>query len=128
MERLEEDAKMPKQQPAGAFSHVELISKDTAKSVRFYEKVFGWKFDDVGQGYMFVSPPAMPTGALRIPQKGESAGSLSYIEVKDVAKTLKEAESAGATVVVPKTEIPNMGHYAVFIAPGEVPQGIFQTA
>ena len=119
---------MAKKQPAGAFSHVELISKDTAKSVRFYEKVFGWKFDDVGQGYMFVSPAAMPTGAIRTLQEGESAGSLSYIEVRDVAKTLKDAEAAGAQVVVPRTEVPNMGHYAVFIAPGEVPQGIFQTA
>jgi uncharacterized protein len=119
---------MTKKQPPGAFSHVELISKDTAKSVKFYEKVFGWKFDDAGEGYMFVSPPAMPTGALRSPQKGEAAGSLSYIEVKDVAKTLKEAEAAGAHVIIPKTAIPNMGHYAVFLAPGDVPQGIFQSA
>lgn len=119
---------MPKQQPAGAFSHVELISKDTAKSVKFYARVFGWKFDDMGQGYMFVNPPALPTGAVREPQPGESPGSLSYIQVKDVAKTLKEAEAAGAQTIVPKTEIPNFGHYAVFIAPGEVPQAIFESA
>ena len=120
--------KMAKSQPAGAFSHVELISKDTGKSVKFYEKVFGWRFDDVGQGYMFTSPPALPTGAVRPPQKGESVGSLSYIEVKDVARTLKEAEAAGAQVLVPKTEIPNMGHFAVILAPGEIPQGIYQSA
>jgi predicted enzyme related to lactoylglutathione lyase len=41
---------MPKIQPAGVFSHVELISKDPAKSLNFYEKVFGWKFDDAGGG------------------------------------------------------------------------------
>ena len=119
---------MPKQQPAGAFSHVELISKDTAKSVKFYETVFGWKFDDMGQGYMFVTPPALPTGAVREPQKGEHPGSLSYIQVKDVDKTLKDAESAGATVILPTTEIPNFGHYAVFMAPGDVPQAIFESA
>lgn len=119
---------MPKAQPAGAFSHVELISKDVARSMKFYERVFGWKFDDVGQGYMFFSPPALPTGGLRRPQQGEGPGALSYIEVKDVAKTLKDAEAAGAQVLVPKTEIPNMGHYAVFLVPGEIPQGIFQTA
>jgi len=119
---------MPKQQPAGAFSHVELISKDTGKSVKFYEKVFGWKFDDVGQGYMFTAPPALPTGAVRAPQPGESLGSLSYIEVKDVVKTLKEAQAAGAQVLVPKTEIPNMGHFAVILAPGEIAQGIYQSA
>lgn len=118
---------MAKAQPAGAFSHVELISKDPAKSVRFYERVFGWKFDDMGAGYMFTTPPAMPTGALRGPQEGESAGSLSYIEVKDLEKTLKAAEAAGAQVLVPKTEIPNMGHFAVFLAPGGVAQGVFQS-
>ncbi len=118
---------MPKAQPAGAFSHVELISKDPAKSVKFYEKVFGWKFDDMGEGYMFFTPPALPTGGLRGPQKGESPGSLSYIQVKDVDKTLKDAQGAGAVILVPKTEIPNFGHYAVFLAPGDVPQAIFQS-
>jgi predicted enzyme related to lactoylglutathione lyase len=119
---------MTKVQPAGAFSHVELISKDTAKSVTFYERVFGWKFDDAGQGYMFTSPPALPTGALRTPMEGETPGTISYIEVKDVSKTLKQAQEAGAVVVVPRTEIPNMGHFAVFLAPGDVTQGIYQSA
>lgn len=119
---------MTKKQAAGAFSHVELISKDPARSVRFYERVFGWRFDDFGDGYMFTTPPALPTGALREPQEGEMAGSLSYIEVKDVTKILKEAEAAGALVLVPKTEIPNMGHFAVFLAPGGVAQGVFQSA
>jgi uncharacterized protein len=118
---------MPKTQPAGAFSHVELVSKDTAKSLTFYEKVFGWKFDDAGGGYMFTTPPSPPTGALRPPQEGESAGTLSYIEVKDVSKTLRSAEAAGAQVVVPKTEIPNMGHFAVLLIPGQILQGIYQS-
>ena len=117
---------MSKSQPAGALSHVELISKDPAKSLRFYEKVFGWKLDDTGRGYWITSPPALPTGAFRGPQEGEMPGSLSYIEVKDIAKTPKDAEVAGAQVIVPKSEFPNTGHYPVFVAPGEVPQGIFQ--
>jgi uncharacterized protein len=119
---------MTKSQPAGAFSHVELISKDPAKSVKFYERVFGWKFDDMGDGYMFTSPPALPSGAVRPAQDGESHGSLSYIEVKDLARTLKDAETAGARILVPRTEIPNMGHFAVVLAPGDVPQGVFQSA
>ena len=119
---------MTKRQRVGAFSHVELISKDIGRSVKFYEKVFGWKFDDAGPGYMFVSPPARPTGAVRTPQDGESPGALSYIEVEDVTRTLEDAEAAGAKVIVPRTEIPKMGHYAVLRVPGDVPQGIFQTA
>jgi predicted enzyme related to lactoylglutathione lyase len=118
---------MPNSQPAGAFAHVELISKDPARSLTFYETVFGWKFDDAGDGYLFTSPPSLPTGALRPPQKGEAPGTLSYIEVKDVSKTIASAEAAGARVLVPKTEIPNMGHFAVLLTPREIPQGIFQT-
>jgi predicted enzyme related to lactoylglutathione lyase len=125
--RLTEEGTMSKSQPAGAISHVELISKDPAKTIRFYEKVFGWKFDDTGGDYWFTAPPALPTGALRGPQEGERPGALSYIEVKDIAQTLKDAEAAGGQVIVAKSEIPNMGHYAVFVAPGEVPQGIFQS-
>ena len=119
---------MPKNQPVGAFAHVELISRDPAKSLLFYEKVFGWKFDDFGDGYMFTSPPSLPTGALRPPQEGETPGTLSYIEVRDVSHTLKSAETAGAKVLVPKTEIPEMGHFAVLLIPGEILQGIYQSA
>lgn len=62
--------------------------------------------------------------------KSQPAGAFSHAELisKGPAKTLKAAEAAGAQVLVPKTEIPNMGHYAVFLAPGEIPQGIFQMA
>lgn len=112
----------------GAVSHVELISKDPAQSIRFYERVFGWKFDDAGGGYWLTTSPGLPTGALRAPQDVELPGSLSYIEVKDLSKTLRDAETAGAKIVVPKTAIPNMGHYAVFVAPGGVAQGVVQSA
>ena len=65
---------------------------------------------------------------MRTPQDGESPGALSYIEVEDVTRTLENAEAAGGKVIVPRTEIRNMGHYAVLLVPGDVPQGIFETA
>ena len=40
---------------------------------------------------------------------------------------LKEAEAAGGKVLDPKTEIPNFGHFAVMLAPGDGPQRVFQS-
>lgn len=44
-----------------------------------------------------------------------------------MAISMPPKEATGGKVVDRKTEIPNFGHFAVIIAPGDVPQRIFQS-
>jgi len=46
--------------------------------------------------------------------------------VNDVDATLAKAQEAGATVVLPKMEIPNVGFAAMFLDPDQIPVGLFQ--
>jgi predicted enzyme related to lactoylglutathione lyase len=117
---------LAKPRSSGLFCHVELISKDPSKTVRFYETVFAWKVDVPRKGYMFAAAPALPTGGLRAAEDGESPGTLTYIQVEDIESTLRAAEAAGAKILVPRTRCTPRGHYAVILAPGDVPQAIFQ--
>ena len=113
--------------------HVELASKDPNATRKFLEKAFGWKFN--------VMPDMMPGGysmhgreegaaasgvGIRALQGPEHPGSVSYVTVMNIDEALKNVQAAGGKVVMPKTEIPGMGWTAVYVAPGEVTQGLYQ--
>jgi predicted enzyme related to lactoylglutathione lyase len=63
---------------------------------------------------------------VRALEKGESPATIAYLTVKNIDESLKAAQSEGARVVLPKTEIPGMGWHAVVHAPGDLPIGLFQ--
>lgn len=42
---------------------------------------------------------------------------MAYILVDDIEKTMKEAESAGATIKVPVTQVSDMGRFIVIMDP-----------
>ena len=41
----------------------------------------------------------------------------AYVTVEDVDATAKKAEQAGATIIVPPTDIPNVGRFCTFQDP-----------
>ncbi len=107
--------------------HVELVSKEPEKTKKFYNQVFGWKFQELPEmNYSMVDRQEVPGAGLRPPQQGEGPGTLSYIQVDSLEDTLAKAKAAGAHVLVANQEVPNMGWMAVFVAPGGVVQGIWK--
>lgn len=112
----------------GNYNWVEIVSKKPAATQAFFSKVFGWKFekDRAMEGYTFYTTTAEPHGGLRTPMmKGEPAGTLPYIGVKSIDKTLAKIKAAHGKILFPKTEIPP-GWFAVFQAPGGVVQAIIE--
>jgi predicted enzyme related to lactoylglutathione lyase len=111
--------------------HVDIVSKDPAKTRAFLEKTFGWKFSSMEMmgGYHMHGPmEGATTGSLGV--RGlmgpENPGTISFVTVPDIEATLKFAQSAGAKIIVPKTEVPGFGWSAGFHPPGGVVQGLFQ--
>ena len=117
--------------------HAELVSKDPAATQKFLEKAFGLKFDVLGpeMGNYRIhhgqqdSKPGEAAGdiGIRAPMGPEHLGTVSYISVPSIDEAIRDVKAAGATLVMDKTEIPNVGYTAVYVAPGEVTQGLFQT-
>lgn len=113
--------------------HIEIVSKDPEATQKFFEKAFGLKFT--------VTGPEM--GNYRIHGRNENAsagsigirspmdpkdelGTIPYFTVPNLDEAVRAIKGAGGHVVMEKTEIPGMGHFALYVAPGDVRQGIFQ--
>jgi uncharacterized protein len=107
--------------PPGSLDFVELASEDPGATRRFLEKVFGWSFRAraMPQGeYLAYDAPGGGHGGIRPTRPTEAPSSLSYIRVNDLAKALERVQAAGGTVVLPRVDVPEMGSFFWFRAPG----------
>jgi len=108
--------------------HFDFLTGDPAKFQAFYGSVFGWEFDDESMpGYSLINAGTEPTGGMaKMPEGSPGACINVYFQVNDIETTLKKAEEQGAKVLVPKTQIPNVGHIALFADPEGIPIGILE--
>lgn len=98
----------------GSICHFEIPSKDPETASDFYRKLFKWKIDSSSiPDYPIIETPSPPKGGI---EKREpfTPGVMVYIEVEDVASTLRQIKEAGGTIIKQKTEIPNIGHFGIF--------------
>lgn len=112
---------------ANPIIHWELMVSDVARAKAFYARVFDWKFEAMGAEYTIVQTGKQPGGGLMQRPPGVPAAALNtYFQVGDVSHTLVVASENGAKVIVPRTEIPDVGWYAMFLDPDGIPIGILQ--
>jgi predicted enzyme related to lactoylglutathione lyase len=79
----------------GQLSYLQIPASDIPASARFYEAVFGWSVDPEGGG--FEAPGLIGQWIDERPAAPE-AGLVGWIHVEDVARTLDQAQAAGAAV------------------------------
>ena len=108
----------------GMFSWFELLTKDVEGSKKFYTKLLGWTLREFpmeeGESYWVVKAGEEEVGGImRMPPAPE--GMLPqwglYITVDDVDAATKKAGQLGAKVLVPPTDIPNIGRFAALQDP-----------
>lgn len=117
----------------GTIVHCEMYSDDPPATKKFYESVFGWKITEIpGAGYWLVKSPERPHGGLlKRRTSGKPGGfdppaTLNYILVQSVDEAAKQIVAAGGKILVPKYEIPNMGFFSVFQAPGGIVHNVIE--
>jgi predicted enzyme related to lactoylglutathione lyase len=114
----------------GTFCWNELMTSDVAGAKAFYAELLGWEMHDL------KSPETMPYTLLRVGQRevggimafppGHEAATPAwgtYVEVDDVEKQMARVEQLGGKVIVPPTDIPNVGRIIVI----SDPQGAMMT-
>jgi predicted enzyme related to lactoylglutathione lyase len=107
--------------------HWELMVNDIDKAKTFYGRVFGWTFDTSRPEYTMIGTGSPPGGGLMArPPAAPTAALNTYFAVDDVDATLRQVVEAGGTVVVPRTEVPATGWFAMFVDPDGIAVGIFQ--
>ena len=109
------------------FVHVEFSSRNAVESKRFYEGLFGWKFQhDPKMNYYMLDTGSPPGGGL-FQNEAMPPGVQVYVGVKDADATLKQAEALGATVMRWKEEIPGFGWFGIFRDPEGITMAVYQS-
>jgi uncharacterized protein len=111
--------------------HFEIPASNPDQSMKFYEKVFGWKFNQFGneQYWMAETGPAnhMGINGAVLKRRDPMQPMTNAIEVENIDKTLEMIGESGCTVVVPKMDVGGMGWAAYFKDPDGVIMGVWQT-
>jgi predicted enzyme related to lactoylglutathione lyase len=111
----------------GAISWSELMTNDVSAAKSYYQKLFGWVFDDMPMEKMTYSVVKVNgeevAGIMPIPPE---AGDMPptwglYVTVDDVDATVEKAVSQGGKICMPPWEVPNVGRMCVI----QDPQGAF---
>lgn len=109
--------------------HWEFVVPDADKARAFYRKIFDWRFDDKAfPGYTIIDTGARPGGGLTANAGAPMAGLNTYFEVSDLQLTLRNVVELGGKILVPPTEIPSVGSYAMFADPAGVAVGVLEPA
>ncbi|HCI14465.1 MAG: glyoxalase [Gallionellales bacterium GWA2_60_142] len=107
----------------GAFSWCELMTEDAEAAKAFYTKLFGWNTEDMtmpGMTYTVIKAGGSEIGGIMtIPQEARNMPPAwgVYVTVTDVDATAKSAEQLGAKLLVPPTDIPDVGRFCVIQDP-----------
>jgi len=115
----------------GHFGWNELASKDPAASVKFYSAIGGFtdKTMDVpaaGTYHVLENDGQGRAGIMAQQMPQQPHAWVPYVLVASADTTAAKAKKLGANVVVPPTDIPNVGRFAIFVNPQGNATGLLQ--
>ena len=108
----------------GAISWFELMTNDVQGAKEFYQAIFGWQYSAFGED------PAGPYTMIKV--GGDEVGGLmrtpadcpykapvwgAYVTVDNIDATAAKIEELGGKILLPPTDIPNVGRFCVFADP-----------
>ena len=112
----------------GTFHWNELLTRDIAQAKQFYAETIGWRFEGMpmahegGRTYwcaLIGDQPVAGMFELASPDfDGVPEGWMSYLAVDDVAARVEKAVRAGATLMRPIFDVPDVGRIAILREPG----------
>jgi hypothetical protein len=107
----------------GSICWTELATRDTGKAARFYSGLFDWGQEQQDMGamkytmYMNAGQPA--AGMLEMTAEFGSAPPywMPYFAVEDCERSVESCKNLGGQMLVPPTDVPNIGRFAVLQDP-----------
>jgi hypothetical protein len=108
--------------PDGAWCWNELWTQDDQKALAFYEQAFGYTHDSMDMGaqgtyYLLKSGGKQRAGLMKAPEAHIPPMWTPYVMVAECDATLARAKKLGARELVPATDIPGIGRFAVVADP-----------
>jgi predicted enzyme related to lactoylglutathione lyase len=116
----------------GRFVWYDHLSRDAKAAIAFYEHLFGWTSQPMGQtGYTLFAgaqgPMAgtFPLGAMQGPKSDAPPHWTSNVYVADVDATAAEAQKRGGRIIDGPNDFPGVGRLAVIADPQGVSINLF---
>lgn len=95
--------------------HFEIGTRQSDQAKQFYSTLFGWDMQSHGPATMIATgSPEGIQGNIAQPESEPKNYVTIYVQVTDIADSLKQVEELGGKVLVPATEVSGMGHFAWF--------------
>lgn len=107
----------------------ELNASDLARDGAFYAAILPWTWSDAempGMTYMIATADGAMIAGMTAAQPGQPAGWTCYVAVDSADETEALAQSLGASPVVPPTDIPGTGRFALLLDPQGALFGLLQ--
>ena len=117
---------------AGSLSWCELITNDVKAAAKFYTGLFGWTSQEMpmpGFTYtIFSNGETQVGGMMQIQKEWGPVPShwMTYFAVESCDATTDKAKRAGAEILKPPTDIPNMGRFSVLRDPQGAAFALYQ--
>jgi hypothetical protein len=116
---------------ANPFTYLELHTTDPARAKTFYVELFGWNAKDTnvpGFGtYTEIAAGEGPGAGLMAQQEpGAQSAWLAYVKVPKLDEAVARAQKLGASVLSPRTEIKDVGWFAVLRDPAGARIAVFE--
>ena len=110
----------------GNFHWNELLTSDVERAKRFYGETIGWTYQPMpmpdGATYWMAMMAGKPVAGIfptnRPEYKGVPEAWMSYLAVDDVDARVKKAVAAGAKLMKPIFDVPDVGRLAILTEPG----------
>jgi uncharacterized protein len=110
----------------GSFYWNELRTRDVARAKRFYKETIGWTFEATqtpdGKPYWLAMAGGKPVAGMFTLTSPEFDGVpeswIGFLAVDNVDKRVAKAIRAGAKLVMPVFDVPNVGRIAMLREPG----------
>jgi len=112
---------------------IDLATSDAAGARDFYSRLFGWQIDvsDDPQygGYGTARLGQRSAGGIGPKQSEQAPNAWSlYIGTDDIDALAGRVEGAGGSIMVPPTDVPEQGRFAVFADPSGAAVSVWQAA
>jgi predicted enzyme related to lactoylglutathione lyase len=109
----------------------QIVTPDAENVAAFYKKLFGWSISaNNALGYREVAteaPGGIDGGIWPAPPEAHTFVQL-FVQVEDVDDAIRRAQEMGATVIVPRSPLPDGDTIAILRDPAGLPFGLLSTA
>ncbi len=122
---------MRRQPGDGLIVWYDLMSTDEDATDAFYTELFGWEIEPESNqenGYRTIANHEGPFGGTMPFGAPMQSNWMAYIQVSELDELTERAEELGATIIMGKTEVPEIGHWVIMTDPTGAPFYLFELA